>query len=351
MEEAVPQPQVCSKPMLLLDRGSNNQERRGNERKVLKRRGYVGVAGGAVRLDNDFRTKAIITSGVKRRIAPIGDVAWPCCKGASSPRCSAMLRSTRKMSRFKVIGVFLVVLFALSAVAASAAQAENAPFYSIEGKRLGEGESHHISAKAANSKGLKLVTAEAGIVITCLKTEIEGSTGTIIGSKETEPGTSKEVVVFKECSVTGNGSPCKVEKETIKTNPLKDEQVEDSTGKKLDTLFEPSSGTEFTKVHFEGTCTNKETAVSGQTVAEDVTDPGEEVVELGQTAKEALSWDLRFPETRIKEVTKYKAGTGTKTKVKELVAFSDASIEEGVALVLLANSEGKTEEKKWSPLP
>ena len=242
-----------------------------------------------------------------------------------------------------------MVLLAVSAVATSAAQAENAPSYTIEGRRLGEGESHHISAKAPNEKGLKLTTPEAGVTITCTRSSIEGSTGIIIDSKEGEPGTSQEVFLFEGCTVTGNGSACRVA-EPIKTKPIKNELVEDSTGRKLETLLQPESGTEWMVLRFEGgTCTNKETKVTGATVGKDVTDPGEEVVELGQTAKEALSWNLRFPNTRIKEVTQYKAGVGTKIKVKELTAFSESSILTGVILLLLANSEGKTEEKKWSP--
>jgi len=254
------------------------------------------------------------------------------------------------LKQFRTIGVGLVVLLVMGAIATAGAQAENAPFYTIEGKRLGEGESHHISMKAANEKGIKWITPEAGITVSCKKVEIEGATGTIVGSKEGEPGTSKGILLFKECTTTGNGASCKI-KEPLKTTMLKFEQVEDGTGKKLDTLIEPASGTEFWTIKFEGTCTNKETKLTGQTVAEDITDPGEEVIELGQPAKEAVSWDLRFPEARIKEVTKYKAGVGTKTKVKELVSFGEPSVWAGVALILLANSEGKTEEKKWSPLP
>jgi len=254
------------------------------------------------------------------------------------------------LKRFKAIGLGLTAFLVLNAIAAAAALAENAPYYTIEGKRLGEGESHHISIKAANDEGITLAIPEQGIDINCSKIEIDGSTGTIIGSKEGEPGTSKEVLLFKQCSITGNGESCKIE-EPLKTKPLKFEQVEDSTGKRLDTLIEPASGTEFWVMKFEEACTNKETIAAGQTAAEDISDPGEERIELGQTAKEAISWNLRFPETRIKEVTKYKAGVGTKAKVKELVAFGDSSVEEGVALVSLANSEGKPEEKKWSPLP
>jgi len=44
--------------------------------------------------------------------------------------------------------VALLGVFAFSAVAAAAAQAEEAPFWSIGGTRLEEGKTHYITAKS-----------------------------------------------------------------------------------------------------------------------------------------------------------------------------------------------------------
>jgi hypothetical protein len=67
------------------------------------------------------------------------------------------------MRRFKLTGVVLLAVFAFSAVAATAAQAEEAPYWSIEGTRLAAGKTAEITGKAI---GTLTMTAATGIV-TC----------------------------------------------------------------------------------------------------------------------------------------------------------------------------------------
>ena len=56
-------------------------------------------------------------------------------------------------SRVRLMLVALLGVFAFSAVAAAAAQAEEAPFWSIGGTRLEEGKTHYITAKVYNVTG------------------------------------------------------------------------------------------------------------------------------------------------------------------------------------------------------
>ncbi len=220
---------------------------------------------------------------------------------------------------------------------------KSAPFWSIGGARLESGKTHNIVAKAAKEEGVKLEAKALGASIKC--TKVEAKSGSLSGSSEGEPGTAKTTMALSSCTTTGNGEGCKV-KEPLESKALKAEQVTNSTAKKLETLFSPETGETLMTLGFEGAkCTLKETTATGQWVAEDVTDPGEEAIEIESASKEATSWNLRFPTTAVTEVTKYKAGKEEKAKVKELRTFGFASVFSGVVLVSL------TEEPKWSPLP
>ncbi len=219
-----------------------------------------------------------------------------------------------------------------------------APFWQIAGARLEAGKTHNIVVKAAKEEGLKLEGKSVGATVKC--TKIEAKSSSLSGSSAGEPGTASTVFAYTGCSVTGNGEGCKVT-EPLETKKLKPEQVTDTTAKKLDTLFKAETGSELATVKFTGEkCKIVSTAVKGQVVAEDVTDPSEEIIELGGSTKEAKSWNLRFPTTPVKEITKYKAGVEETAKVEELIAFGAAAIDSGAALVTLS-----PEELNWIPEP
>jgi uncharacterized cupredoxin-like copper-binding protein len=64
------------------------------------------------------------------------------------------------MTRFRLIGVTLLAMFALGAVvAASVAQATEAPYWTINGTRLAKGATKYVSAKTYKESELNL---EAG---------------------------------------------------------------------------------------------------------------------------------------------------------------------------------------------
>ena len=264
-------------------------------------------------------------------------------------------------SRVQLMLVALLGVFAFSAVAAAAAQAEEAPFWSIGGARLEEGKTHYITAKIYNvtgqAAGLTFKLA-SGQTIRCPFLRLKE--GVLLGSKEGNPGTNDEVIEFygepgNTCTVENNGSSCKV-KEPIVTNSVKSELVESekSTTAALLVEFFTKSGP-FAELEFEGTgCVEKESTVSGKFAGEVREDPNNgtlgAVVKLPNEKKEAKSWLFNFPDTAITHVWLIKGGLGEETKI-ELISGGEDSTLTGTALILLANAKKETEETLWSPLP
>jgi hypothetical protein len=264
-------------------------------------------------------------------------------------------------NRVRLMLVVLLGVFAFSAVATATAQAEEAPFWSVGGARLEEGKTHYTTTKIYDVTGKEngFTMSAAGKSIHCESVRLKE--GVFLGSSAGNPGTTEEIIeLFGGCTVTNNGSSCKPV-EPIVTNNLKSELVETEKGEKgsLLTELKPETGVRIMTLHFEGTCTQKETFVEGELAGQVRTDPnnGElgELVTLPNGKKEAHSWLLNFPAEPIKEVWLIKEGTGSRVKLKELRAASEPATIVGTVLGLLAkkNSSGgfESEEVNWSPLP
>ncbi len=263
-----------------------------------------------------------------------------------------------RLTRMGSLLLALLAVFAFGAITAAAAQAENAPRWSIGGRDLGENETHYITAKIYTTKANPRFTLRAaGRTISCLAARL--NPGVLLGSSATNPGTNDEVIEFYgNCTVEGNGSPCAVT-EPIVTANVKSELVESEKGAKgsLLTEFFPEKGAEFVTLHFTGSgCTVATTAVSGSVAAQVLTDPknGElgTLLTLESTQIEATSWLLNAPSSAITKVWLIKGGEG-KTATVGLTAFSEPATLEGTALVLLAKKKNgvfESEEIDWSPL-
>jgi hypothetical protein len=271
-------------------------------------------------------------------------------------------------SRVRLMLVTLFGVLALGALTAAAAQAVEAPRWSIGGTDLAEGKTHFISAKAY-STNLKLVTGSGTIACTTLKLK-EGS---LLGSSAGNAGKNNEVIVFETCTVSGSvgGKPiekCKVV-QPIETTPLLSELVEsegaEPANKKgsLLVLFVPFSGSTFATLTFTteagGNCPPT-TKVTGKVAGQVFTDPNTPptlgtLVTLESGATEATSWLINFPATQPKNVVRVVGGVAKTEANPGLTAFSGEAFEEGTALVLLAkreaNGELVTEATNWSPLP
>jgi hypothetical protein len=245
------------------------------------------------------------------------------------------------MTRIKTIGLTLLAVSAFGAIAASAAQAEEAPFWSVNGSRLKAGETRNITSSV--TPGSKFLIKMGTDVITC--TAFKLKVGVLLGSNAGEPGTSDEVVVFEGCTIAGNGTPCNVANgKTITTENVKSELVENSAKKQLLTEFFPAAGVIFANLKFEGTgCEMTETKVEGSVAAEALTEKGA-VIELPGPAESAVTGKLKFPATSIKKIWLIKGGTGSEVAVA-LKSFGVATTLEGEADIKLASGE------KWSALP
>ena len=154
-----------------------------------------------------------------------------------------------------MIGLAFGAMLLLSALGAAAAQAATeGPYYSVSGKRLPAGETREV--KVTVKERFVLRTPAAGTVVTCTGTSVAPG-ATTYGSSGANPGTSKGVVEFSGCTVTGNGENCKVESEKIKTNTVKGilGYASPSRGGPLLVLFGPSAEGNLVTVKFTGTCT------------------------------------------------------------------------------------------------
>jgi hypothetical protein len=249
------------------------------------------------------------------------------------------------MRRFSLMAIAGLALFAFGAT--SSAQAVTAPFWSIGGTRLAAGKTHNFDARA--DPGFILEIPEVGIKIGCSVLQTEN--GVLLGSAPGQPGKDNEVAVFSSCTTSGNGELCKVN-EPIRTAPITSELVEVVKGAQLLEEFTPTTGTRLATLTFKGEkCLDTEAIVTGSVAAEVLSEAGEKI-ELGQAAKEATSWVLKFPETPISEVLLINTkGEDTVAKLK-LIAFGDAAILQGISLTLLVNTKFEPEPATlWSPLP
>jgi len=272
------------------------------------------------------------------------------------------------MKRFRLIGVALLSVLALGAMAASSAQAETAPYFTISGTRLVAGKTHNFDAKTY-SKGLTagrfiLSTPGLGLKIEC--SGFSTQKGVLLGSNVGEPGKDNEIGVFEGCKLKeGNGAPeCELAASergepttTITPGPLKSEQVENvASGTKGNQLLEeffPASGNVFVTVFFRGTgCTLFRAEVEGAVAGENLLDNASEGrIELGQAPQQRGSWLLRFPEAAINEVWLISSGVGKITKTTLSFATLSSTLT-GTTLVLLTSTRGEPEPNTlWSPLP
>jgi hypothetical protein len=273
----------------------------------------------------------------------------------------------------------LVALFgvlALGALTAAAAQAVEAPRWSISGTTLAEGKTHYISVKNYYSTETKPkpFTLTAGLIkIECEAVKLKE--GALLGSIVGEPGKNNEVIEFEKCKVSGTVEKKPIEKcqvnknEPLVTRPVVSELVEtekaEPENKKgsLLTLFAPAEGTTFVTLKFNaetgGVCP-PETKVSNEVIGQVLTDPNTPptlgtLVSLESGVTEAKSFLINFPATPILKVTLIKGGVASQVTDKQLEAFGEPATLEGTALILLAKKEANgllaSEETNWAPVP
>jgi hypothetical protein len=243
------------------------------------------------------------------------------------------------MKRFRFIAVALLALFALGAVVASAAQAEEAPYWTVNGTRLEAGQTRFITAKEVKS----FVLSGSGVKITCIETSVLPH-GVLLGSEPGEPGTNDEIVTFQNCKVEGNGSGAECEKvtEPINTTNLKSELVLDKTKAKLLVLFQPATGSLLAELKFPSGCKVTTIKVTGSVLAEALNEK-EEPITTSSAKEQYKSGFLRFPTPQPVDIWLIKGGVGKEIEAKELETNGSLATLSGTALILLAELNSKNE--------
>ncbi len=216
----------------------------------------------------------------------------------------------------------MLSVLALSAVAASAAQAAEGPFYKVAGTRLAEGQSKELTSKGA------ITFSEAGETISCESAKfvagakIDGSTGANLGSGEV-------TLEFSKCTTKGLGSPCKLE-EPDRTVALKQDLAFLNTTRSGDlaVVLVPKTGARIMTVKFTGTCTRGTTTAFEGALAFYLENSKGEKVEVGKEPAEAKTLQLKLVPETVKQVYLESAGKLT-AKSTELKIFSEPWNSEG----------------------
>jgi hypothetical protein len=272
-----------------------------------------------------------------------------------------------RSNRVRLILVTLFGLLALGALTAAAAQAVEAPRWSIGGTDLAEGQTHFITGKKYSRTSLRA----GNVTLSCeVGNLVEGS---LLGSSAGNAGKADGVIELSSCTVSGKAGGKAIEKckvsEPIRTNAVIAELVESEGAEpaqkkgSLLVLFTPAAGTTFETIRFitetGGNCP-PETKITGKVTGQVFTDPNTPptlgtLVTLESGATEATSWLLNFPATQPKKIVRIIGGVAKEEANPGLTGFSEEIALEGITLGSLAkretNGELKSEETKWSPLP
>jgi hypothetical protein len=189
-----------------------------------------------------------------------------------------------------------------------------------------------------------VLTVEKAEVVTCTGLKVKG--GILQGSNEGEPGKDEETFELSGCIVEKNGEDCSVE-EPVVSSTLKSELVEDAaTKKKLGIEFFAAAGSPLLKIKFKGTCKVAGASLTGYVVAEVLTDPGEEVIELeGTKHGSAKSWLFKIQSPQPTHVWLIHEEIGGEVSVPQLEVIPFRATLTGTALVTLESGD------EWSPLP
>ena len=205
------------------------------------------------------------------------------------------------MNRMRIFGLALAAMFALSAIAATAAMATT-DIYQIGGAKLEAGETREIKSSMKSTSFVLEGTGPLGIkvVTTCTSLKLDAADDPVLLGGE--PGKSgREAIEFSGCTATLGGSKCSsVTVESAQTN---NELVDVDAKKELAVLFTPASGTKFSEVKLKscGIFGSQSAAVEGTTAA------------LVPSTKEAVKGELVWnAKEEITEVLKLGSSTGQK---------------------------------------
>jgi hypothetical protein len=239
----------------------------------------------------------------------------------------------------------LLAVFAFGAIAATAAQAEEAPHWVVEGNKLETNKTREITIKAFEGTAHPLILGSEllGVKVTIECHLAKAAKGAFLAGGE--PGTGELSSEYSDCAQTGNGSSCKAE-EPIKVNPVRFEIVVNT---KLTTYlveFDQAKTETFVTLKFTGTCLVNETPVKGLVAGSLCTDPtvtGKAEEEAYKETPEYSSFLVRFPDPATK-IWLWKGGVHEEHTITPLTFDGEPAKLEGAGLVLLARNGVSTGE-------
>jgi hypothetical protein len=239
------------------------------------------------------------------------------------------------MTRIWTLALVCTLALALGgSVVVTAAQATEAPFYKVAGKRLASGETAEISTHAGTGG---ITFTFTGKVIKC--STLQNTAGSkIIGSNAETSGSGSETIEFTGCTVTGLGEPCRLE--SFKTEPLTRELALSESLKSIVVEYKPATGTLYGTVKFTGSgcdiVESKLTIAEGSAVIGRAFSGGS-LVEVGKEPAEAKDEEINFPTTLINVIYLKEAASGSYKLVEEsALKFAGlAATFSGFAIVLL----------------
>jgi hypothetical protein len=232
------------------------------------------------------------------------------------------------MRSIKVVGLALLTVFALSAVAVSQASAAEY-IYKVNGAELTSGANKEITSSAKKEfvlKGKGVLNVES--VTKCTKLKVEKG-ALIEGGK---PGKSKEKVVFEGCTATVGGTKCSgVEVENVAVvneivTVVKPKVLEG----RLAVLFKPEKGEVFSKIKFKscGLLGSPKAEITGSSAA------------LSEPEKtEGTEGVLKYQVGEATEIAVIQKSSGTTEKVELDNEKTKKSTIEGEAAVALVSGE------------
>jgi hypothetical protein len=202
------------------------------------------------------------------------------------------------MKRMKIVGLALLAVFAISAVASASASAACTKYcWLVGGKALAEGKEEALTGAASSSYTL---TGKAfGFIEVAITCKSAATTGKIIGG---EPGKDEATIKYTECS-SGTCTPV----EPIETKAKSEVVLYTSSSKKYwgDLFFAKESSGVFTVIE----CSGLKAEVTGNIVAE-VLNEAKEKVEVGKEVEQAKGY-VNFTGTNSESYTNEKAESKT----------------------------------------
>jgi hypothetical protein len=208
-----------------------------------------------------------------------------------------------RLIRVKIVRVGLVcaaMLLVMGTISAAGASAVEGPYYKVKGARLNGNKS--IAASIATEYLFKITVLGLAVSVKCKEMSLAAG-ATITGLNAKSSDTSKETIILKMCTVTGNGATCAVENNEIKTLALINVLAYSEEARKGEILvwFHPEVGKEIVNIKFVGGCFASAGKLEGSFAGELLNKKRENILVGGLQAEESTAF-IKFPVSPIKKV-------------------------------------------------